>query len=99
MSPPQKGINWTLIAVVLSAASTLVYIGHTTGRIEQQQQSTNERLDARDAKDAMQDMRLLNHDISIAGMATDVAALKEGRYEPKRPVPVFPNKFNSTDPQ
>lgn len=94
MSPQQpKGINWTLVAVVMAAGANLVYISKSTQRIESAVAEATRRLDARDRKDDMQDSRLLGHDISITGIATDVQAIKEGRYQ--HGTPVFPNKFTA----
>lgn len=82
MSPQHpRGINWTLIAVVMAAGANLVYIGKSSERIEAGLAENTRRLDARDKKDDMQDTRLLGHDIAISSMSTDVAAIKEGRYQ------------------
>jgi hypothetical protein len=95
MSPQQKGTNWTIVALAISTGVTIWYTGRATGNIERSVANVERRMDQRDAKDEMQDGRLLGHDISLSAIQTDVSALKEGRYlAPARSTPVFPNKFN-----
>lgn len=93
MSPQQKGTNWTIIALIISTGVTVWYTGRAAGKIESEVTSLKQQVQEKNAKDSMQDARLLGHDINLSSIQTDVSALKDGRY-PVRPVPVFPNKFN-----
>lgn len=83
MSPQQKGTNWTIVALAISTGITIWYTGRATGNIERSVANVERRLDERDAKDAMQDTRLLGHDIVLSSVQTDMAAIKEGRYQPQ----------------
>lgn len=92
MSQQHKGgVNWTIVAVVMSLAVQLLVGGRWSGSIEKQVENAVIRLDARDAKDTMQDLRLNTVENRTSVIENDVEAIKEGRYEPKR-TPVFSRK-------
>ena len=86
MSPqqPKGGVNWTIVAVVLSMAVQLVVGGRWSGSIEKQVENAVIRLDARDMKDTMQDLRLNTVENRTSVIETDVEAIKEGRYQERR---------------
>jgi hypothetical protein len=90
---PKGGINWTIVAVALSLAVQLLVGGRWSGSIEKQVENAVTRLDARDAKDTMQDFRLNAVENRTSVIENDVEAIKEGRYEPpSKRVPVFSRK-------
>jgi len=87
MSPQQRGQNWTLIALVISTGITIFYVGRTSGRIENEVAKAVQRLDTKDAKDAMQDGHLGMLDIRTSVVESEVQEIK--RRQPERTTPVF----------
>lgn len=81
--PRPGGVNWTIVAVALSLAVQLLVGGRWSGSIEKQVENAVQRLDARDAKDTMQDFRLNSVENRASVIENDVQAIKDGRYQPR----------------
>lgn len=84
MTAQQKGTNWTIVALAISTGITIWYTGRATGNIESEMATFRQQFERKNAKDEMQDMRILGHDIVLSSVQTDVAAIKEGRYQQTR---------------
>ena len=83
----QPGPNWTLIALVISTGMTIFYVGKTSGRIENEVAKAVQRLDTKDAKDALQDGHLSMLDIRTSVTESEVLEIK--RRIPERSTPQF----------
>lgn len=92
MSPPQSTKSWN-IAIMVTIALAAGGVIHKLGQSEEKLDSVAWRLDKRDAKDEMQDLRIGGLEVRAAVMESDVREIKA--REPKR-TPVFPSGYQGS---